>query len=85
MNEEEVMATCLRKESKQSRFDSHSVRYSVLIISHITFRDCGVQIFSDNLSRNTSILNLYNDDAWKRFSSIKRHCKLVFAESWDSL
>ena len=46
MNEQEAMATCLRKESKQSRFDSHSVRYSVLIISHITFRDCGVQIFS---------------------------------------
>ena len=46
MNEQEAMATCLRKESKQSRFDSHSVRYSELIIFHITFRDCGVQIFS---------------------------------------
>ena len=33
MNEQEAMATCLRKESKQSRFDSHSVRYSVLIKS----------------------------------------------------
>ena len=44
MNEQEAMVTCLRKESKQSRFDSHSVRNSVLIISHITFRDCGVQI-----------------------------------------
>ena len=40
MNDQEAMVTCLRvlKESKYSRFDS------VLIISHITFRHCGVQI-----------------------------------------
>ena len=46
---------CLRvlKESNKSRFDSYSVRNSVLIISHITFRDCRVHIFSDNLSRNS--------------------------------
>ena len=38
---------CLRvlKESNKSRFDSYSVRNSVLIISHITFRDCRVHIF----------------------------------------
>ena len=44
---------CLRvlKESNKSRFDSYSVRNSVLIISHITFRDCRAHIFSDNLSR----------------------------------
>ena len=30
---------------------------SVLIISHITFRDCRVHIFSDNLSRNNCIRN----------------------------
>ena len=43
---------CLRvlKESNKSRFDSYSVRNSVLIISHITFRDCRAHIFSDNLS-----------------------------------
>ena len=29
------------------------VKNSVLIISHITFRDCRVHIFSDNLSRNS--------------------------------
>ena len=48
---------CLRvlKESKKSRFDSCSVRNSILIISHITFRDCRVHIFSDNLSRNSCI------------------------------
>ena len=40
------------KESKKSRCGSYSVRNSVLIISHIAFRDCRVHIFSDNLSRN---------------------------------
>ena len=51
----EAMDICLRvlKESNKSRFDSYSVRNSVLIISHITFRDCRVHIFSDNLPRNT--------------------------------
>ena len=52
------MDICLRvlKESNKSRFDSYSVRNSVLIISHITFRDCRVHIFSDNLSRNSCII-----------------------------
>ena len=51
----EAMDVCLRvlKESNKSRFDSYSVRNSVLIISHITFRDCRVHSFSDNLSRNS--------------------------------
>ena len=51
------MDICLRvlKESNQSRFDSYSVRSSVLNISHITFRDYRVHIFSDNLSRNSCI------------------------------
>ena len=45
------MDICLRvlKESDKSRFDSYSVKSSVLIISHITFRDGRVHIFSDNL------------------------------------
>ena len=53
--ERETMDVCLRvlKESNKSRFDSYSVRNSVLIISHITFRDCHVHSFSDNLSRNS--------------------------------
>ena len=48
---------CLRvlKESNKSRFDSYGVRKSALIISHITFRDCRVHSFSDNLSRNSCI------------------------------
>ena len=45
----------LRLTSNKSRFNSYSVRNSVLIISHITFRDCRVHIFSDNLSRNICI------------------------------
>ena len=52
------MDLCLRvlKESSKSRLDSYSVRKNVLIISHITFRDCRVHIFSDILSRNSCIL-----------------------------
>ena len=54
------MGVCLRvlKESNKSRFDIYSVRSnrnSLLIISHITFRDCRVHMFSDNLSRNSCI------------------------------
>ena len=44
------------KESNKSRFDSYRFRNRVLNISHITFRDCCVHIFSDNLSRNSCIL-----------------------------
>ena len=49
------MDVCLRvlRESNKSRFDSYSVRNSELIVSHITFRDCRVHIFSDNLSQNS--------------------------------
>ena len=43
------------KESNKSRFDSYSVRNSVLIISH---RDCRVHSFSDNVSRNSCMLNV---------------------------
>ena len=54
------MGICLRvlKESNKSMFDSYSVSNSVLIISHITFRDCRVHIFSDNLSRNSCMFLL---------------------------
>ena len=53
----EAMDVCLRvlKESNKSRLDSYNVRNSVLIMSHITFRDCRVHIFFDNLSRNSCI------------------------------
>ena len=52
----EVMDICLRL-LKESNKGSYSVRNGVLIISHITFRDCHVHIFSDNLSRNSCIHN----------------------------
>ena len=55
-----AMDVCWRvlKESNKSSFDSYSVRNSVLIISHITFRDCRVmRIFTDNLSRNSWIVH----------------------------
>ena len=45
------------KEGNKSRFDSYSVRNSELIVSHITFRDCRMYIFSDNFSRNSCMLN----------------------------
>ena len=52
----EAIEVCLwvLKESNKSRFDGVSWN-SVLIISHITFRDCSVHIFGDNLSRNSCI------------------------------
>ena len=51
------MDLCLKvlKESNKTKFDSYSVRNSVLIISHITFRDVAFTFFSDNLSRNSCI------------------------------
>ena len=54
----EAMDLCFQvlKKSSKSRFDSYSVKNSVLIISHITFRDCLVHIFSDILFRNSCIL-----------------------------
>ena len=57
----EAMDVCflVLKESNKSRFDSYSVRNSVLIISHITLRDYRVHIFSDNLSQNSFILYEY--------------------------
>ena len=50
----EAIELCLQvlKESSKRRFDSYSIRNSVLIISHNTFRDCRLPTFSDNLSRN---------------------------------
>ena len=64
------MDICLRvlKKSKNSRFDVYCVRNSVLIISHVTFRDCRVQIFYDNLSQHSCILNYnegYNGGFWQ--------------------
>ena len=66
----EAMDMCLRvlKESNKSRFDSCSARNSVSIISHITFRDCCLHIFSDNLSRNSCIYNTKDAAEWSHDS-----------------
>ena len=63
----EAMDVCLRvlKESNKRRFDSYSVWNSVLIISHITFRDRRVHIFADNLSRNSCILKRTVDSVFR--------------------
>ena len=59
----EAMGVCLRvlKESNKSRLDSYSVRKSVSIISHVTFRDCRVHSLSDNLSRNSCIQTVFEN------------------------
>ena len=49
------MCFLVLKESNKSRFDSYRRQDSVLIISHIAFRDCRVHTFSENLSRNSCI------------------------------
>ena len=54
---QQAVDVCLRvlEESNKRRFDNYTVRNSVLIISHITSRDCRVHIFAHNLSRNSCI------------------------------
>ena len=71
---------------QQRRFDSYSVRNSVLIVSHITFRDCRVHIFSDNLSRNSCIHNfiiilsrIYNEPIQR-----PAHSQLACQLNWQS-
>ena len=49
------MFASAEKESYQTRFDSYSVRNSILITSHNVVRDCRVHNFSDSLSRKSSI------------------------------
>ena len=55
----EAMDICLQvlKESNKRRLESYTARNRVLIISHITFRDCRVHIFNDNRPRNSCISN----------------------------
>ena len=66
----EAMDMCLRvlKESNKRSFDSYSVRNSVLIISHITFRGCCGEFFSDNLSQNSCIPNMVSPCWLRRIS-----------------
>ena len=56
------MEICLRviKESNKSRFDSHSRQeFSVLNISHTTFRDCRVHIFPTTFLEIVVYIHVY--------------------------
>ena len=52
-----AMEMCFRvlKESNKIGSTATVVRHSLLIISHITFQDCRMHFFSNNLSRNSCI------------------------------
>ena len=56
-----AMEMCLRvlKESTKVGSTATIVRNIVLIISNITFRDCRVHTFSDNLSRKSCICEAF--------------------------
>ena len=58
----DVLCLQVLRKAKNRRFDSCSVRNSVLIISHTTFQDCRMHISSDNLSQNGCIQLTANDD-----------------------
>ena len=84
----EAMDICLRvlKESNKSRFDSYSVRNSVLLISHATFRDCRVPgAHKNGLLRAhifpTTFLEIAVCDTVFSFcvSGIKRFYSLIFS------
>ena len=63
-----VVLSSLFFQRNKSRFDSYGVRNCVLTILHITFWDCRVHIFSDNLSRisciqsNLDVANVKTND-----------------------
>ena len=81
---QEAMDVCLRvlKQSKKSRFDSCSVRNSILIISRISFRDCRVHIFPYNLSRNSCISKALYSFSYKSLSLFKAKLKKYFRPSF---
>ena len=55
------MDICLRvlKESNKSKFDGYCVRNSVLIVSHITFRDCSVHTFFPTTFLEIAVYNIF--------------------------
>ena len=70
------------KESNKSRFDSYSVRNNVLILSHITLRDCRVHSFSDNLSRNSCMWIYKITKIVRAFSLVKNLWFIVPVNSY---
>ena len=77
------------KEINKSRFNSYSARNSVLIISHITFWDSHMHIFSDNSSWNSCIYKFHKHNSHKSkktgFLWLERIFYLVWAEGWHSV
>ena len=66
----EAVDICLRvlnESNKSYRFDSYSIRNSVLLLSHFTFRDCRVHIFSDNFLE-IAVINTRLDNCIFRFA-----------------
>ena len=53
------------KEINKSRFVRYTVRNHVLIISHTTFWDCHMHIFSDNLSQNSYVYKFFKHNSHK--------------------
>ena len=83
---------CMLKASNKSRFNSYSVRNSVLHISHITFRDCCmhnflttfleiatyIDPFPTNFHKTKSCLSLNNTEILCGVL-VKYYCKLFLA------
>ena len=82
----EAIDVCLRilKESNNRRFDGCSARNSVLIISHVSFRDCCVHIFSDNLSQNSrTFVTVYHKTRSVSVSLTKNNNKHTKKKTWS--
>ena len=77
------MDLCLKvlKESNKTKFDSYSVRNSVLIISHITFQDCRVHIFLR--TRNWTIAGQWSYEKIVILSLKPRgHVRILIHRKW---
>ena len=70
----DTMDICLRVLKESSKFRLGGC--SVSDISHITFRDCRVHIFSDNPSRNSCIHQKTSCISYERYYNILKH--LIF-------
>ena len=64
------------KESNKSRFDSYSVRKSVLNISQITFRDCRLHIFLTTFLEIAVYIGENNNQVWSRVRAESMACEV---------
>ena len=83
------MDVCLHMLKESKKFWQSSVWNSVLIISHINFRDCRVHNFADNLSRNSYIRpqllwvkSYANEERCKTMTSAKIRLLHIVMVSW---